>query len=210
MTEPPPSGPSPSAPLRRENLARWRQHSQTVHFWRRALPAVIVVIAGLLVLWIGGRSLIVRLSAAQSAKQAGVRMINPRFYGRDTSNRAFVLGAQVATREVASTRTVTLSAPSVTLDADGANPTHVQAAKGVYLEDQRQLSLVGQVQLKDGRGYSFLTPKALVDTTNGHVSGDSGVQGDGPLGRIVASSYGVYDRGKRIVMKGDVHAHIVQ
>ncbi len=191
-------------------MAHYRRRSQSIRFWRRALPAAMLAIAGLMALWIGGRSLIARLTTSQNAKNAGVHMINPRFFGRDTSNRAFVLGAREATRDVAAARTVTLSAPSVTLDADGANPTHVQANQGVYREDQRRLNLVGKVELKDGRGYRFLTSKAVVDTTNGQVSGDSGVQGDGPLGRVVASSYGVYDRGRRIVMKGDVHAHIVQ
>ena len=136
-------------------------------------------------------------------------MVNPRFYGRDTSNRAFVLGAAEAARDLRNGHTVTLSAPSVTLDADGQNPTHVQADRGVYREDQRKLSLEGRVQLNTP-AYRFSTPKAVVDTTHGVVSGESGVTGDGPLGRIAASSYGVYDRGRRVVMKGDVHAHIVQ
>ena len=206
----PPNGLRPPSGPRREDMAHFRRRSRSIHFWRKALPISIAVIAGLLVLWIGGRSVIVRLTAARSPKDAGVRMVNPRFYGRDSSNRAFVLGAQMATRDVSAARSVTMASPSVTLDADGANPTHVQANRGVYQEDQRKLSLRGMVELKDGRGYRFLTPEAVVDTTNGHVSGNSGVQGDGPLGHVVASSYGVFDRGQRIVMKGDVHAHIVQ
>ena len=195
---------------RQAQMAQWRKRSRSIQFWRRALPVVIVAIAAVLVLWIGGRSVIIKLATASGPRDAGIRMVNPRFYGRDTSNRAFVLGAAAASRDMSTGKTVTLSAPSVTLDADGANPTHVQAASGVYREDQRKLDLTGQVQLKDGRGYSFSTPQAQVDTISGVVSGHSGVTGDGPLGRVVASSYGVYDRGQRIVMKGDVHAHIVQ
>ena len=207
----PPPEPGAAAEARRQaQMAQWRKRSQSIHFWRRALPVVIVAIAVVLVLWIGGRSVIIKLAASSGPKDAGIRMVNPRFYGRDTSNRAFVLGAAAASRDMSTGKTVTLSAPSVTLDADGANPTHVQASNGVYREDQRKLDLTGQVQLKDGRGYSFSTPQAQVDTTSGVVSGHSGVTGDGPLGRVVASSYGVYDRGQRIVMKGDVHAHIVQ
>ena len=191
-------------------MARWRKRSRSIRFWRRALPGAIVAICALLVISIGGRSLWANLTASGGQKDGRVRMVNPRFYGRDTSNRAFVLGASEASRDLSDGRRVTLSGPSVTLDADGANPTHVQADSGVYREDQRKLNLQGAVQLKDGRGFSFSTPKAVVDTTTGVVSGDSGVSGNGPLGRIVASSYGVYDRGKRIVMKGDVRAHIVQ
>lgn len=209
---PRPATTPPTSGQGRDRLhARWRERSRSIHFWRKALPVVIACIAGLLVLWIGGRSLIVKLASSGASKEVGgVRMVNPRFYGRDTSNRSFVLGAAEASRDVKNGRTVTLAAPSVTLDAGGANPTKVQAANGIYQEDQRQLNLTGKVQLDDGRGYSFTTPKATVDTTTGHVSGDSGVKGQGPLGQIAASSYGVYDRGRRIVMKGDVHARIVQ
>lgn len=194
-----------------QERARFRVRSQSVRFWRRALPIVIVGIAGLLVAWIGGRSLIVRIASGGASQEAGgVRMVNPRFYGRDTSNRAFVLGASEATRDLSNGKTVTLRGPNVTLDAEGANPTRVQATRGVYREDQRRLTLDGGVEVKSGRGFTFSTPRAVVDTTSGHVTGDSGVKGDGPLGQIAASSYGVYDKGQRIVMRGDVRAHIVQ
>jgi lipopolysaccharide export system protein LptC len=191
-------------------MEAWKKRSRTIRFWRRALPVTIASIAGLLVLWVGGRSLVTKLTAPSGPKNTGVHMTNPRFYGRDSANRAFVLGAAEAARDMATGKTVALSAPSVTLDADSADPTHVQATRGVYREDQRKLSLEGKVQLQSGGGYTFSTPRAVVDTTSGVVSGDAGVQGQGPLGHIVASSYGVYDRGKRIIMKGDVHARIVQ
>jgi len=207
---PPQATLDPIEDRRRRELERRRQHSRRIQFWRRTLPIVIASIAGLLVLWIGGRSLVTTLTSTGGPKGAGVRMINPRFYGRDTSNRAFVLGAAEASRDLSDERKVTLASPSVTLDAGGTNPTHVQAVQGIYREDQRRLDLTGRVRLTDGQGYSFITPTALVDTTSGKVTGESGVQGDGPLGRIVASSYGVYDRGQRIIMRGDVRAHIVQ
>ena len=201
---------SPGAALRRkEALERFRQRSRAIHFWRRALPILIVSIAGLLFLWIGGRAAITRLTSPKSPTGSVVKMVNPRFYGRDSQNRAFIIGADQAARDMSTGRTVTFTKPSVTLDAEGA-PTEVQADRGVYREDQRRLALVGKVQLTSARGYDFTTPKAVVDTSNGQVSGDAGVSGKGPLGRISASSYGVYDQGARIVMRGDVHAHIVQ
>ena len=189
----------------------WRKRSRAIRFWRRALPVAMVAIAAVVVLWITGRSVFIKLTSPPTGpKNTGVHMTNPRFYGRDSSNQAFVLAAAEAARDMATGKSVSLSAPSVTLDADGASPTHVQANQGTYREDQKQLTLQGQVQLNSASGYSFSTPQAVVDTSTGTVSGTAGVQGTGPLGHIAASSYGVYDRGKRIVMKGDVRAHIVQ
>jgi lipopolysaccharide export system protein LptC len=201
----------PAVKLRRQRESARRQvRSRRIQFWRKALPLVIAGVAGLLVLWIGGRSLIVKLSSSSGTSNSGVRMVNPRFYGRDSSNRAYVLGASEASRDLKNGKTVTLAGPQVTLDADGTSPTHVQAKRGVYREDQRKLSLEGEVRLTQSGGFSFSTPSAVVDTTSGLVSGQAGVKGDGPLGRIAASSYGVYDRGRRIVLKGDVRSHIVQ
>lgn len=206
-----PSTQAGGAPDRRAELERWRKRSRTIHFWRRLLPGVIVVIAGVLVLWIGGRSLIIKLTTPpKPPPSTGLRMVNPRYYGRDKSNSAFVMGATVAARATSDSKSVTLASPSVTLGQGTPDVTHVQAQHGVYHEDQRQLQLQGNVQFQSSSGYTFTSPDALVDTAKGTVEGESGVQGQGPLGHIAASSYGVYDRGKRIIMKGDVHAHIVQ
>jgi lipopolysaccharide export system protein LptC len=192
-------------------MEAWRKRSQKIRFWRRALPVAMAGITPVVVMWIAGRSAIIKLTAPPSGpKNTGVHMTNPRFYGRDSSNQAFVLAASEAARDMSTGKTVSLSSPNVTLDADGTSPTRVEASQGVYREDQRRLTLQGQVQLKSANGYDFSTPQAVVDTSTGTVSGTQGVQGQGPLGHIAASSYGVYDRGKRIVMKGDVHAHIVQ
>lgn len=216
------AGPSPDSPdapgrigpdsARREQyLSRWRSRSRSIHFWRLALPIVIVLIAIGLAAWIGGRSIIARMSAPPKAPQSNViRMVNPRFYGRDTSDRAFVVGAGQAERESGGAGAINMQSPMVTLDAEGANPTHIEAGKGVYRENQKSMDLQGDVLLQDGRGNSFTTPRAVIDTKTGVVSGDQGVKGTGPLGRIDASSYGVYDSGKRIVFKGRVHARIDQ
>ena len=198
-----------TAQARRQEMDKWRRRSGAIRFWRRALPVLIVVVVGVLVAWSAGRSLLTKTTAPKPPQATGLRMLNPRFYGRDSSNHAFVLGAASAARDSSTGKSVTLAAPDLTMDAGGAQPTTVQAEHGVYREDQRQLSLTGQVQLKAG-GYVFTTPNATVDTSKGAVYGKSGVQGQGPLGRVTASSYGVYDRGKRVIMKGDVHAHIVQ
>ncbi len=198
-----------TAGARQEEMQRWRRRSGLIRFFRRALPVVIVLIAGVLVAWIAGRSLFIKATAPKPPQATGLRMLNPKFYGRDSANHAFVLGATEAARDNSTGKSVALAAPNLTLDAGGARPTTVQANKGVYLEDQRQLALSGQVEVKSG-GYMFTTPNATVDTSKGAVYGKSGVQGQGPMGRVTANSYGVYDRGKRVIMKGDVHARIVQ
>ena len=190
-------------------MERWRRRSQTIRFWRRTLPILIVAIGAVLFAWIAGRSLFIKATTPKPPQASGLRMLNPRFYGRDSGNHAFVLSANEAARDSRTGKSVTLAAPNVTLDSGGSAPTKVQADQGVYKEDQRQLTLSGKVQVQSG-GYTFSTPNAVVDTSKGAVFGNSGVKGQGPLGRVTASSYGVYDHGRRVIMRGDVHARIVQ
>jgi lipopolysaccharide export system protein LptC len=190
-------------------MERWRRRSGAIRFWRRALPVLIGVIAVVLVAWIGGRSLFIKATAPKPPQETGLRMLNPRFYGRDSANNAFVLGAAEASRDDATGKSVALAAPNLTMDVGSPRPTTVQASKGVYREDQRQLTLTGKVQLNSG-GYVFHTPNATVDTSKGSVYGKAGVKGQGPLGEVTAQSFNVYNRGQRVIMKGDVHARIVQ
>lgn len=207
------SAPPPQADLerRKRDLDRWHSRSRSIHFWRLALPVVIVLIAIGLVGWIGGRSILAKMNAPAKPQQTTViRMVNPRFYGRDTHDRAFVVGAGQAQRDNNGAGAVNLQSPSVTLDSEGESPTHVQASSGVYREAQKSMDLHGDVVLRDAQGNTFTTPQATIDTKAGVVHGDQGVHGHGPLGQIVASSYGVYDSGKRIVFKGGVHARIDQ
>src|SRR5665213_832080 len=157
-------------PDRGPEMDKWRRRSHAVRFWRRALPVTIAVIGAVLVAWIAGRSLFIKATAPKPPQATGLRMLNPRFYGRDSSNHAFVLGAAEAARDSSTGKSVSLAAPDLTMDAGGAQPTTVRAAHGVYREDQRQLSLTGQVELKAG-GYVFTTPDATVDTSKGAVYG---------------------------------------
>ena len=197
------------AQARRQEMEKFRRRSSAIRFWRRALPVVIALVVAVLVAWIAGRSLLIKATAPKPPQATGLKMVNPRFYGRDNGNHAFVLGAAEAARDSSTGKSVALQAPDLTMDAGSPQPTTVKAAQGVYREDERQLALKGQVQLKSG-GYVFTTPNATVDTSKGAVYGKAGVTGLGPLGKVTAESYGVYDRGHRVIMKGDVHAHIVQ
>jgi lipopolysaccharide export system protein LptC len=216
----PADSPGPGAPhvstepdlaRRQRDLDRWRSRSRSIHFWRRALPVVIVVIAVGLAAWIGGRSIMARLAApAKQSQSPVIRMVNPRFYGRDTHDRAFVVGAGQATRDSHNSGVIVMNSPTVTMDAEGPAQTHVQATNGVYHEAGKSMDLQGDVLFTDATGNTFATPRAVVDTKAGTVNGDQGVKGHGPLGQIAASSYGVYDNGKRIVFRGRVHAVIDQ
>ena len=55
---------------------------------------------------------------------------------------------------------------------------------------------------------AFETVESLFDTRSGELIGSGPVQGSGDLGEITAKSYGVYDKGDRMVFKGGVHTRM--
>ena len=69
--------------------AEWRKRSQLIHFFRRALPVAIVVIAAALLLWVVGKSVWSNFTGLQAREGAQIRVTNARFYGQDELAAAF-------------------------------------------------------------------------------------------------------------------------
>ena len=133
-----------------------------------------------------------------------IRLVNPRFVGRDDRGRAFVLTAATATRDAADYSKVYLDKPALILDEEGPDPLRITGGAGVYHEDTRKLEVSGGVRLSGARA-AFETASSMFDTKTGELVGSGPIQGSGALGDITAKSYGVYDKGDRMVFKGGVH-----
>ena len=201
-TEPPP----PLTGRRAAQLARWQTRSRRVQFFRKALPVAIGLVVVGLAGWILFRAL---LGAIGDKGGEAIHMLNPRYYGRDESGRAFVVAAKEAVRDGKDIKQVSLIAPGFAMQTGRpGGPMQLKAANGLYREQDQILTLGGGVKMEDGRGYNLDTATARVDPRAGTVTGNSEIVGYGPLGRIAASSYAVYDRGARVVFKGKVRAHI--
>jgi lipopolysaccharide export system protein LptC len=102
---------------------------------------------------------------------------------------------------------VVLDKPTLILDEEGPNPTRVTAKAGVYREDRGVLNLDGGVKM-NGADTSFDTASSIFNTATGELEGQGQISGVGSLGEITAKSYGVYDKGERLVFKGGVRGRI--
>jgi lipopolysaccharide export system protein LptC len=190
-------------PTRRESILRWRRRSRAIRALRILLPALIGVILAALAGTVAYNTFTSQPGLATSST-APIRLVNPRFVGRDDRGRPFVLIAVTATRDAQDYQKVYLDRPSLVLDKDGPDPLRITAAKGVYHEGTRKLEVSGGVRLAGARG-AFDTAESLFDTKTGELIGPGAIHGSGPLGEIDAKSYGVYDKGARMVFKGGVH-----
>ena len=182
-------------------MEKWRKRSHMIRFFRRALPALMAVMALTLLVWIGIQA--TRQTAPQEAS-VSVRMVNPRFRGRDEQGRAFVMSASEAARDSRDFQRVLLKNPALALETGGSRPLTVRAKTGVYNERTLMILLEGAVHLEEPSGWVFDTQRALVDTNRNVITGDRPVQGVGPMGRIAASSYVIYNQGERVVFRGQV------
>ena len=197
---------APVHPARRIDFQRWRRRSRMIRALRVLLPGVIVLIfAGLAV------SVVWSTFRAQPQQSASgdetIRLLAPRFVGRDDKGRAFVLTADSAVRDRLDYQRVILKKPALILDEGGPDQLRINGADGVFHEDNGKLELSNGVHLQDAKN-AFDTAASLFDTKSGEVVGSGPIQGSGGLGEIRAESYSVQGKGERLVFKGGVQTRL--
>ena len=195
-----------TAPARRASIQRWRRRSRVIAVLRILLPGLILLILAGLAGMVAYNTFMAQPVSAGSSNEP-IRLVNPRFVGRDDRGRPFVLIAASATRDPQDYQKVYLDKPALVLDEEGPDPLRITAAKGIYHEATRKLEVSGGVRLAGARG-AFDTAESLFDTHTGELVGSGPVHGLGSLGEINAKSYGVYDKGARMVFKGGVHTRL--
>lgn len=191
----------------RRDLRRWRRRSRRVLLARIVLPIAMI---GTLAL-VGGQVAWRSFTAGErrpAEKKAQIRMITPRFYGQSSDGRPFILTARSAVRDENDLNRVFLEAPTLTLGVGSPAPTRSTADRGIYREDTLKLQLFDNVRMDDGAGYRFASNEAEVDTRNGNTTGESALQGEGPTGQVQSNAYSVYDKGDRIIFRGDVKTRL--
>jgi lipopolysaccharide export system protein LptC len=196
---------APAQPHGRD-FERWRRRSRMIRRLRVILPSLIGLILATMAGFILHTTFLGRDAAPREA-DAPIQLVNPRFVGKDDKGRAFVLTAATAVRDENDYQRVLLDKPALILDAEGINPTRVTAKSGVYREDRRVLNLDGGVTMS-GQDTTFDTLSSIFNTATGELEGQGEISGSSSLGEITAKSYGVYDKGERLVFKGGVRGRI--
>jgi lipopolysaccharide export system protein LptC len=193
---------SVAASPRTAEIARWKRRARLVAFFRKALPAAILAILLFLAGWIIARTVLPSLKP--HVEIGAIRMTNPRFYGRDSRDRPFLLGAKEAVRDISDKGQITLIEPVFSL-GNG----RVTANKGLYRDGAANLILTGDVVFIDENGGRMETQEALINTKTGTISNaaakTAGVQIDAGFGKVKADTYTVGKDGT-VVLKGNVHS----
>jgi len=191
---------------RRADFERWRKRSRLIRLLRVLLPALI----GVIFLGLVGSVAWSTFNAQPKQAKGGdepIRLIAPRFVGRDDKGRPFVLTAESAIRDRLDYQRVILKKPALVMDENGPDMLRINGADGVFHEQDGKLELSNGVRLADPKN-TFNTTASLFDTKTGEVIGSAPIQGAGGLGQIEAKSYGVYGKGDRMVFSGGVHTRL--
>lgn len=192
---------------RERSIERWRRRSAVVHVLRLVGPAVIVAILVGLAATVAYNSMKPSGEAQAEANQP-IRLVNPRFVGRDEQGRAFVITAASATRDPQEYQKVYLVKPALVIDEQGPDPNRITAASGVFHENTGKLEVGGGVRMASSQ-QTLETASSQYDTKTGDLVGSGPIHGSGALGEINAKSYAVYDKGARTVFQGGVHARLI-
>lgn len=190
---------------RREAIARWKRRTVVVSLARKALPAAILAILLGLAGWVGVRTLKSQV-AALAINTRDIRMDNPRFYGRDSKDRPFLLAARQAIRKDSDPNRLTLAYPEFSLGTG-----RVTSKEGSYKEGDNRVVLTGDVLFIDGQGGRMETQQAYIDTKTGRITngtiGRQGIEVASPMGLGSADNYSIGRNGE-VVFRGNVHLRI--
>jgi len=196
----------PLSEPRRVDFERWRRRSRLIRTLRVVLPATIVLIFLGLVGSVAWSTFNAQPRASRGGEEP-IRLVQPRFVGRDDKGRPYVLTADSAVRDRLDYQRVMLKKPNLVLDEGGPDEMRINGADGIFHEQNGKLELMNGVNLADAKN-AFQTTASLFDTKTGEVVGSAPIQGAGGLGEITAKSYGVYGKGDRMVFKGGVRTRL--
>lgn len=192
------------SPRHATSLLEARRRTAIVHIIRVLFTSGAVIAAGLLL----GSIINSAFSGGQRTLETtapNVTILNPRFEGRDASDRPYVITADTARRRPGNTGVVDLTSPRL---ADELNNT-VDARQGIYDRDSQILDLTGGVLMRDPAGYAFTTVQATIFVQENRIVGETEIRGEGPIGEIRADTYEVTNNGRRVVFRGNVWSRFV-
>lgn len=191
--------PSIDAQRREARLSR-------VKILRRALPAIAV---GLIVICTVQVVLSTRSGPSTAPVAEGAaKMLLPRFSGRTSDGRSFVITGKDGVREDGEAGRIRISEPVLILRRDNARTQRMTAASGLYDETGHTLLLTGDVRMDNGSGTRFASNEARIDTRHGTVSGQKGLRVEGAAGAVQSGSYTADDEGDRVILKGGVRGRL--
>lgn len=202
-TPPPRRRRPPDHPIR---IPAHRRYSRFVGFMKVLLPALAVVLLGMVVAWprLSSDEERFQLNFADISQRAveNLQMVNARYYGIDNRNHPFTVTADLAREEPPGSGIMALEHPKADFTTREGHGVYVEAARGYYRQKEQVLDLEGEVSLFHDEGYELHTEKARVDLVRSLAEGRVPVTGNGPQGRLQGQGFRLLEKGRQIEILG--------
>ncbi len=137
-----------------------------------------------------------------------IRMINPRFVGKDRLDRVFTVSASSGLQDTPDDPRVRLENISASLDLGDGVRIVATSKSGTYFVDQNLLELGGDVVLETTDGYRFTASKARFDLEKNIASSRDALGGYGPLGRFLSAHFEIRVDEKIAIFEGGIRMRL--
>ena len=189
-------------------IARFSRYTRFVLYSKWSLAVLALLLMVVLIAWpyftrdtTGVRvSFVGATKDMQPQPNLMPRLTNPRYESTTTAGDSFIVTGAVAIQQSASL--VIVEKVSGQLVKKDGSWLSLSADRAEYEQGKHLLLLVGNVNVVNDAGYNFITPSARVDTKSMQVTGDQGIEGTGPQGKLLASRFEITDNGKTINVGG--------
>jgi len=201
--------PAPAASQAAPVGSSWRpppQHGRVARLAKYALPLAAVGLAVLIFAWARINPVIerIQLSDTELAPQEieTITMLNARFNGIDSKNRAFNVTAARAVQSVDDVNRIQLERPKADIVLPNGSHIAIESETGGLQRNTQILDLYGAVTVAQNQAYEFRTSQAQIDLDKRTAGGSAPVEGHGPDGEIRADGFQIVDDGARVMFTG--------
>ena len=195
-----------SAAVSEARFARERRHSTRIRFFRRALPALAVIILAILV----GRTVVTSLTgvsidlAGTTIEGGKLIMANPRMSGFTASKRPYELVAERAIQNIATTDTVDLEGINARLPVGVKDWAQVDAATGTLSKDSSTLKITSPTLIKTTDGIEARLQAAELSMATGDIRGSEQVEIASGGSQVTSESLIVTGGGSLLIFEHNV------
>jgi lipopolysaccharide export system protein LptC len=186
------------------NNQKSKRHSSIVRSMRLLLPIAALAVIVVIMAWKSDNTPVTAVPREQISPQTVSQneLINPKFQSEDNSGQPYSITADKATQNAEDMNTLLLQKPVADMTLKSGGAVKVTATNGQYKQEQKGLTLDGNVTVHHNSGYEIQTEKMNVDVTGQIITSDSPVTGHGPEADISATGLNVNGNSKIVIFNG--------
>lgn len=191
----------------RQALQQSSHYSRRVGLLRWALPGLVLVVLGALIVWpmITGT----KLSDVAADNVPNLMIENLHYTGLDADGQPYSVTARRALQVSGGKGLVDLEVPEAEITLKSGAWLVIKATSGRFDQNAKMLWLGGDVRFYHDQGYQVTTSEAQIDVGGFRGWGHQPILIQGPFGEVRGAGWRFLDRGQTLIIEGPATAHLV-